>query len=138
MRRSACLPFAFVLACNPKPSAPANDAEPDADGAPVVEAPDRCGTYVMGPDSLPPVGVCTSDADCAWTPHGPGSCCPPLCAGDFRAGSRAWVEAAESLYGRVCGPKADRWRCDCDEAKCLYRAPVRAECRNGRCEPVFE
>jgi hypothetical protein len=144
MRQLGWLLLLMPVSCDsrsttrPTGAAPGTDTLLVGDASPAVEVPDRCGGYVMAIGSLPAVTGCAGDADCAWTGHRPGSCCGAMCATEFLAGDRAWVEADEALYRRVCEPTRDRWRCDCDVRKCVFLVPVRAECRAGLCSLVFE
>jgi hypothetical protein len=93
---------------------------------------DECGRYEFK-DKLPS-GVCASDDDCAWTSHRPGTCTDALCKGHYRAGTKAWVKAADEMYERVCSGK--KWL-PCVRVKCRNSKPVGVSCVDGICVPVF-
>ena len=102
--------------------------------APAVEmTPDDCGLYTIK-RRLPPRFPCKADGDCGWTGKRPGVCYKPLCPGHFRAGTHAWVEAANRLHKDVCTGHEHK---ACIRVRCVYKKPRKAVCRDGKCELVF-
>ncbi len=114
---------------------PASEPAPTAAPAASAKAmkPDRCGRYEVEVE-LPPRLPCKADTDCAWTAHRPGECIPPLCPGHFKAGTRAWVAAADKLFADVCGERQFKV---CIRVKCVFKKPKAAACKEGKCALVF-
>jgi hypothetical protein len=93
---------------------------------------DECGRYKV--DVKLPSKECVKDDDCAWTAHRPGVCTDPLCESHYVAGSKAWVEALDKMYKRICSGK--KWR-HCERVKCLHKKPVSVSCVDGGCVIAF-
>ena len=93
---------------------------------------DECGSYEV--DVQLPENACTTDADCAWTEHRPGTCHGPYCEGHYSAGPKAWVEAVDAMHQRICaGAKYTQ----CNKYKCLHNKPTGVACQDGKCVLSF-